>query len=330
MCSSEAIASVISLPPVISMRTNRGTPRSCTTTLVTPPPTQTIASLAGSAAPNPRSVRGQGADQRERDDVDERRREAGAVDRREQRAHHVALRGDQQDPHHRLLLGPHELLEDLEVEDGLVDRDGDELLHLVAQRRPQVLLRHRGQLGLAHDHPLVGHADDDVAALEAGLAPEPADGSRHRRRVDDLAVAHRAQGQRHLAEAVQVAWSPRPSTISAARTAWVPMSRPMTRDAISQPPAQVGVDVALAEPVAAAHPGRPEVAGLDQPVDGHVRHAHARRDLSHGQQAVFTGHVRPRAVGPQPVGSTLDNSSHNVNIGHTGNRPEVAVLSRPK
>ena len=56
MCSSEAMASVISLPPVMRMRTNRGTPRSCTTTLVTPLPTQTIASLVPSASPNMISV----------------------------------------------------------------------------------------------------------------------------------------------------------------------------------------------------------------------------------------------------------------------------------
>ena len=203
MCSSEAMASVISLPPVMSMRTNRGTPRSCTTTLVTPPPTQTIASLVGSVVAEGDPGVGQGADERERDHVDERRREAGPVDRRQQRAHHVALRRDQQDPHHRLLVGPHELLEDLEVEDGLVDRDGDELLNLVAQRRPQVLLRHGGKVGLAHDHPLVGHPDDDVAALEPDFAPEAPDGGGDRRRVDDLAVADRAEGQRHLAEAVQ-------------------------------------------------------------------------------------------------------------------------------
>ena len=65
------------------------------------------------------------------------------------------------------------------------------------------VLGHRGEVGLAHDHPLVGHTDDDLATLEARLAPQPADGGGDRRRIDDLAVAHRAQRQRHLAEAVQ-------------------------------------------------------------------------------------------------------------------------------
>ena len=57
-----------------------------------------------------------------------------------------------------------------------------------------------------------------------------------------------------------------------------------TGDAISRAPVQVGVDVALTEPVATPHPGRPQVTRLDQPVHGHVQeHAGTARDLSHRQ-----------------------------------------------
>src|SRR5262245_61034821 len=83
-----------------------------------------------------------------------------------------------------------------------------------------------------------------------------------------------------------------PAATSATRIAVDPMSTPTLVRAISGPlhlhgsVRQVGVHVGLPDPVVLADAQRRELPGLDQPVDGHVRDPHRRRDLSDGEQAV--------------------------------------------
>ena len=96
-----------------------------------------------------------------------------------------------------------ELLERVEVQDGLVDRHRDEVLHLQRQRGAQLGQRQPRQVDLAHDHPLVGDPDGDLAAAEARLGPEQADGCGHRGGVHDLAVGDRAGRQGDLPEALE-------------------------------------------------------------------------------------------------------------------------------
>ena len=93
------------------------------------------------------------------------------------------------------------MLQHLEVEDGLLDGDRDELLGLEHQRGTEVLLGHLRQVGLAGDDALVAGARDHLAGTESRLSPQATDGRRHGRRVDDLAAAHHPGRKGHLAEA---------------------------------------------------------------------------------------------------------------------------------
>jgi len=96
---------------------------------------------------------------------------------------------------HPLLLGRHEFLDDLEVEDGVLGGDGDELLHLEAEGVVQLLPLHVGQLDGPHDDLLVGDAQDDPPALDARAGPQVPDQVGEGLRVLDLAVADDALGQ---------------------------------------------------------------------------------------------------------------------------------------
>ena len=108
--------------------------------------------------------------------------------------------GHQQDAQQLLVVGAHDPLDDLEVEDRLLHRDGDQLLDLEPERRAELRVGHGGKLGDAGDDPLVAHADDNALGLEAGFTPESPDGGRDGRRVDDLAGHDGADWQRHLPE----------------------------------------------------------------------------------------------------------------------------------
>ena len=80
-------------------------------------------------------------------------------------------------------------LDGVEVQDRLVDRHRQVVLHLEGEGSLQVGGSHRGQLDLADDDPLVGDTEDDLLVAELGGCPELAHGGRDGRAVEDLAVA---------------------------------------------------------------------------------------------------------------------------------------------
>ncbi|MDQ0614919.1 hypothetical protein QF046_002560 [Microbacterium sp. W4I4] len=86
------------------------------------------------------------------------------------------------------------------VEHRLVDRHGQQILHLEGQGLAQHVGRHRGGAVLAHQHAPAGDAEGDLAALEPCGRPEltqcHGDGSL----VDDLGVLRGIRWQRDLAE----------------------------------------------------------------------------------------------------------------------------------
>ena len=135
--------------------------------------------------------------------VDGRRVQAGPLDGGERVADHVAGGGHEQHAQHpgAGLVG--RLLERVEVQDRLLHRHRDEVLHLEGQARAELPGRQPRQVDLAHDHLLVGHADDDLLRAELRLRPELREGAGDRLDVDDLAVAHGAGRQSHLAEALE-------------------------------------------------------------------------------------------------------------------------------
>ncbi len=62
---------------------------------------------------------------------------------------------------------------------------------------------HRRQVDGAHDHARSGDADPDLALLQTELPPEPLDRRGDGAGVEDLALAHRVERQRDLAEGPQ-------------------------------------------------------------------------------------------------------------------------------
>jgi hypothetical protein len=110
------------------------------------------------------------------------------------------VRGREQDPHPGLTVDTRDLIEDLEVEDRLLDRDRDELLRLELQGRGEITLAHEREIGGPDDDALAGHPQDDRLGAEATFPPEAADGGADRLRVDDLAVSHCARRQGYLPE----------------------------------------------------------------------------------------------------------------------------------
>jgi len=91
-------------------------------------------------------------------------------------------------------------LQHLEVEHGVVERDRDELLGLEADRAREIGIGHGREVDGADDHPRSGDADPDLALLQAELAPQALDRGGDRAGVEDLALAHRVEGQCDLAE----------------------------------------------------------------------------------------------------------------------------------
>ena len=76
-------------------------------------------------------------------------------------------------------------------------------LDLEGQRSPKLVHRLPQQVDLTNDHLLVGHSDDHLLAGELGERPQLLDGFGDGCCVDDLTVANRALGQRHLPELLQ-------------------------------------------------------------------------------------------------------------------------------
>ena len=148
------------------------------------------------------------ADERERNEVHRGNGEARRADRLDDPAHCVLVCRCEQHSRHRLrgrAVGCRrafgEGLELLEVEDGVVERDRDQLLRLEAEGAGEVVLGHRGQVDRPDQHPRAGDADPHVALAEAQLLEEPLDRGRDRGAIDDLALAHRVERERNLTEA---------------------------------------------------------------------------------------------------------------------------------
>ena len=85
--------------------------------------------------------------------------------------------------------------EDLVVEDGFVDRDGDVLLGLELDSRPQLLLVDLRKLHRTYDDLLVRHAQLDAFACETALFPEDFEFVCEAVCVDDFALEHESLGK---------------------------------------------------------------------------------------------------------------------------------------
>ena len=140
------------------------------------------------------------ADQRERDQVDRLDSETGALDRVDQAGDRRGMRRSEQHLHDRLAGLGLDRPEDREVDDGLVERDRDELLGLEPQRTRELLAGHHRHLDLADDQPWARDPDAHAGAAEAELGAKPRDRLADRGGVDDLALAHHFARQGDLAE----------------------------------------------------------------------------------------------------------------------------------
>ena len=77
-----------------------------------------------------------------------------------------------------------------EVENSLLDRDGEKLADLVAQGRAQLAWAHLRYFDLADHGPLTAHAKHDRTPLKPALGPQALDGGGHGGRVAYLALDH--------------------------------------------------------------------------------------------------------------------------------------------
>ena len=99
----------------------------------------------------------------------------------------------------------------LEVEDGVVERDGDGLLRLELDRGAKLLGVDDRELHRADDDLLVGHAERETLAREAALFPEALELGGKSVDVDDLAFEDEAFRQRthgDLSQGVPLTGSP--------------------------------------------------------------------------------------------------------------------------
>jgi hypothetical protein len=140
--------------------------------------------------------------QRGGDHVDPGHLQAGLADRGHERLDSVTGGGgEEQTP--LLTVLPDLRGQALEVEHGGVGRQRHVVAELEPQRRAGVRLGHLRQVDDAQDHPSGGDADTDRPAAEATFLPQGLHAGRHERRVDDLALVHRAGWQRHLPDEVE-------------------------------------------------------------------------------------------------------------------------------
>ena len=128
--------------------------------------------------------------------------QAGLLGRADRAEDHLLAGGDEQAPD-RVAGVVDDLLQLHEVEDGLVDRERDEVGHLELERVLQLVRRHPGDLDQAYEHLLVRDPEHDVLLAELHTRPEGADRFSDGIGVDDLAVADNTRRQGHLTEAVQ-------------------------------------------------------------------------------------------------------------------------------
>jgi hypothetical protein len=117
--------------------------------------------------------------------------------------HHRTIGGNEKQPHHVLAVFGHVVVEDLEVELGVLHRHRDVLADLVAKRGAQFLFFEEGNVDLADHHTLVGDADHDVLGLELRAPEELSDRLRHGAGIHDLTGLHRADRERDLNEALE-------------------------------------------------------------------------------------------------------------------------------
>ena len=94
-----------------------------------------------------------------------------------------------------------ELVEDHEIEERVVHRHRDVVLHLIPERARKLCLVHLGNVHLANHDALVGNPDGDPLALELPLLPKVSDHRRDRLGVRDLSADDRARRKRQLREA---------------------------------------------------------------------------------------------------------------------------------
>ena len=179
------------------MRTNLVAPRACTQMFVTCAPTSMTASSPSCSRSMPVSWRPTARTSAN----GMRSRPSGSSFAARRRAHehvdHDPLRRDEQHPQHpaALLL---ELPERVEVQDGLVDRHRDELLHLEAEGVAQLLLGQPRQRDLAHHDPLVPTPITTCLDLKPPRRQSSRRASATGLGLADLAVLDGTRGQRHL------------------------------------------------------------------------------------------------------------------------------------
>ena len=94
-----------------------------------------------------------------------------------------------------------ELVEDHEIEERVVHRHRDVVLHLIPERARKLCLVHLGNVHLANHDALVGNPDGDPLALELPLLPKVSDHRRDRLGVRDLSADDRARRKGQLREA---------------------------------------------------------------------------------------------------------------------------------
>ena len=136
----------------------------------------------------------EGAGVAEGDEVDRQGAKACLVEGADELLHVLGDGGDEQAVHATVVLrGRHE------VENGLIHRHGQAVLHFERQRLAD--LRGVGELGrvLPHEDAAVADAEHDVALRDARLGPQPLQGDGDRIAIEHLGVLRRPRRHRHLA-----------------------------------------------------------------------------------------------------------------------------------
>ena len=121
----------------------------------------------------------------------------------EARADHFAASCDEQDTQHAVARVVGELFERVEVHDGLVDRDRNEVLNLECKCVAQFLRLHPRQVDLSHDDLLVRDAEHDTLRRELGLRPKDLERGGHCLAVEHLAIDNSTDWQRDLSEPLE-------------------------------------------------------------------------------------------------------------------------------
>ena len=143
------------------------------------------------------------ADDGEGREVDHDRRQPCVLHCVEARTDHLAAGGDEQHAQHPDAGVVGELFERMEVHDGLVDRDRNEVLHLEGERVAQLLRLHPQQIDLTHDDLLVRDAENDSLGRELRLVPEHLQRCGDGVPIEDLAIDDGTDGQGDLTEALE-------------------------------------------------------------------------------------------------------------------------------